>query len=353
MAGFFSRKSKNGVGTPVEPEPVRPDSQSLYDTLPPALLDDTPDAIPGMPDLYAVLGVDARASDDIIRYAYRKKATKLHDARWRPGRAARQLAELNAAYEILGKPDRRADYDGQRARMFYYQQAARRQELLDDTGSVSPTTRTTRTNRQPSTWLKPRAPRGLLEAIAILGVVLVAIYAGYTVLGNSSFIDLGSLQDAGASLGLPLRPRTAPTASPAPVAVPTPTPRQVIVPPVTLPSPTPAAPTPAAQPALSKVQPSVRVSNPSPPRRTEITITLKLTRDGQPVAGAPVYLVAHYKTVEERFPEGNGTVQTNGAGEAAITFNIGDATAGFPVNVDVIARVDNEDLQAQTTFQPR
>src|SRR5918997_5347766 len=125
MAGlFFSRKSKNGVGTSTEPEAVTPDSQMLYEPLPAAsMLDEPPDAIPGIPDLYAVLGVDPRSSDDIIRYAYRKKATKLHDARWRAGRAARQLAELNAAYEILGKPDRRADYDRQRARYHYYQQS--------------------------------------------------------------------------------------------------------------------------------------------------------------------------------------------------------------------------------------
>src|SRR6188768_55607 len=129
MAGlFFSRKSKNGT----EPPPsVSPDADSLYDPLPaPALYDEPPEALPGVPDLYGVLGVDPRSSDDIIRYAYRKKASKLMDARWRPGRAARQLAELNAAYEILGKPDRRVDYDRQRARSYYYQQSAA-EPLLD------------------------------------------------------------------------------------------------------------------------------------------------------------------------------------------------------------------------------
>src|SRR3954464_836317 len=126
MAGlFFSRKSKNGVGTPAEPEVITPDADSLYQPMPVApMMDEPPEAIPGIPDLYGVLGIDPRASDDIIRYAYRKKAAKLMDARWRPGRAARRLAELNAAYEILGKPDRRADYDRQRARVYYYQQAA-------------------------------------------------------------------------------------------------------------------------------------------------------------------------------------------------------------------------------------
>ena len=359
MAGFFSRKSKNGVGTPAEPEAVSPDSQTLYEPIAAAsMIDEPPEAIPGIPDLYAVLGVDARSSDDIIRYAYRKKAAKLVDAGWRPGRAARQLAELNAAYEILGKPDRRADYDRQRARLYYYQQAVREEQLLDDSTALPPgSSRGQRSKRGAPGW-RPRAPRGLLEAVAIIGVVIVAIYAGYTVLGNSSIVDLGGLQDAGAALGLPVRPRTAPTASPVPVlAAPTPTPRQVIVPAVTLPSPAATtAPTAAAKPATTgPVRSSVRVSNPTPPRRSEINVVMKLTRgdENRPVVGAPVHLIAYYRTVQERFPAGDATVATNEIGEAMIVFNVGDATAGFPVTVEAIAMVDGEEHKAQGTFVPR
>ena len=358
MAGrFFSRKSKNGVGTSDEPKTVSPESQTLYEPLPaPAMYDAPPDAIPGIPDLYGVLGVDSRASDDIIRYAYRKKAAKLHDANWRPGRAARQLAELNAAYEILGKPDRRADYDHQRARLYYYQQATRQDQMLDDPAALpSGQTRQQRANRSQSGSRRPRAPRGLLEAVAIIGVVIVAVYAGYTVLGSSNMVDLGGMQDAGAALGLPVRPRTVPTASPVPVlAVSTPTPRQVIVPAVSVPSPTATAATPAtSQAGTGPVRSTVRISNPSPPRRSEINVVMKLTRGSEPVVGAPVYLIAHYKTVDERFPAGDATVPTNEIGEAMIAFNIGDATAGFPVDVDVIAEVDGEDHRAQATFLPR
>jgi DnaJ domain len=356
MAGlFFSRKSKNGVGTPANPEPVSPESQTFYDPIPAeSILDEPPDAIPGIPDLYAVLGVDARSSDDIIRYAYRKKAVKLHDARWRPGRAARRLAELNAAYEILGKPDRRADYDRQRARIYYYQQAARQEHLFDDSAALPPgPVHVQRSNRAPAGWLRAAAPRGLLEAIAIIGVVIVAIYAGYTVLGNGKVVDFGGIQDAGAAFGLPVRPRTVPTVSPAPVlAAPTATPRQVIVPADAQPSPTATAPPPTAA-AAGPVQSTVRVSNPSPPRRSEINVLMRLTRDDRPVVGAPVYLVAHYRTVNERFPAGNRTVPTNENGEVLITFNVGDATAGFPVNLDAIAMVDGAEHKAQTTFVPR
>jgi hypothetical protein len=362
MAGlFFSRKSKNGAGTPTEPDTVSPDAQTLYEPLATtAHADEPPDAIPGIPDLYAVLGVHPRSSDDIIRYAYRKKAAKLLDVRWRPGRAARRLAELNAAYEILGKPDRRADYDRQRARLYYYQQAARL-DPFDEPGGLPPGPAAgSRGRRSPGGWLRPRAPRGILEAVAIIGVVVVAVYAGYLVLSNSDVVDLGRLQDAGAAVGLPVRPRTVPTPSPAPVlALPTAAPREVIVPAAVEPSPTATtAPAPAPVPTQAgtgagAVRSTARVSNPSPSRRTEIGVTAQLARGSDPLKGVPVYLVVHYKTVEERFPAGGGTQPTNDAGEATISFNIGDATAGFPVNVDVVAMVDNQPVQTQATFVPR
>jgi hypothetical protein len=186
----------------------------------------------------------------------------------------------------------------------------------------------------------------------------VAVYAGYTVLGNSNLVDLGRIQDAGAALGLPVRPRTVPTASPVPVlAAPTPTPRQVIVPAVAVPSPTAttAPPTAAATlPATGPVNSTMRVSNPTPPRRSEINVVMKLTRDNnRPVAGAPVHVIVYYRTVQERFPAGNATVPTNEIGEAMIPFNIGDATAGFPVTVEAVAVVDGEEHKAQATFTPR
>jgi curved DNA-binding protein CbpA len=358
MAGlFFTRKSKNGANASPPPT-VAPDTDSFYEPLPPALIDEPPEALPGVPDLYAVLGVDPRSSDDIIRYAYRKKAAKLLDARWRPGRAARQLAEVNAAYEILGKPDRRADYDRQRARTYYYQPPpaveplpGEREDTLVQSGLPTPG----RTGRGTTSWTRPKAPRGLLEAIAIIGVVAIAIYAGYIVLGRWSQLDLGRLQDAGAAAGLPIRPRTAPAPTASPAPAPVATPRQVVVPPVVVPTTPPAPPTVAAAPTQkpSPPQGTARMSNQAPARRTEASVIARVTRDGRPSPGIPVYIILHYKTVEERFPAGEDTVATNDNGEATITFNVGDATAGYLVTVDVIAMVENEPLRLQTSFVPR
>lgn len=365
MAGlFFTRKTKNGVngangsGVPTEADDLTSDSEAVYEPLPaPSLVDEPPDAIPGIPDLYSVLGVDPRSSDDIIRYAYRKKAAKLHDARWRPGRAARKLAELNAAYEILGKPDRRADYDRQRARLYYYQQAAREALAVEEEMFGVGNERPARPKRGMPTWLTaPKAPRGLLEAIAILGVVLVAIYAGYLIIGNSALFNLNRVRDAGASLGLPVRPAAAPTQVVAAQPVASPTPRTVFVPTVVVPTAT-VPPTPTTAPpkptGAASVRTAARVSNPNPPRRSDLSVVLRVTRDSRPVPGIPVYLIAHYRTVDERFPQGDATVLTNDNGEATIAFNVGDATPGFQVNVDMFAVVDGETVQTQTAYTPR
>ena len=69
----------------------------------------------GEPDYYAVLGVAPDAIQAEIERSYRELAGKRLNARWRPERAARELALLNAAYGTLRYPDRRADYDRRRA----------------------------------------------------------------------------------------------------------------------------------------------------------------------------------------------------------------------------------------------
>ena len=64
------------------------------------------------PGLYAVLGLDPSASDAVIQTTYRRQAAKLLGSGSRDITALRQL---NVAYEVLGNPVRRAEYD--RARL--------------------------------------------------------------------------------------------------------------------------------------------------------------------------------------------------------------------------------------------
>lgn len=63
-------------------------------------------------DLYKVLGVDKKASQDDIRRAYRKLARKHHpDANRDDPEAEDRFKEIQSAYEILSNPQKRKEYD--------------------------------------------------------------------------------------------------------------------------------------------------------------------------------------------------------------------------------------------------
>ncbi len=60
-------------------------------------------------DLYEVLGIAKNASQDEIKKAYRKLAHKYHPDK--SGGDEQKFKEVNAAYQVLGKPDKRKQYD--------------------------------------------------------------------------------------------------------------------------------------------------------------------------------------------------------------------------------------------------
>ncbi|HOQ31329.1 MAG TPA: molecular chaperone DnaJ [Candidatus Hydrogenedens sp.] len=63
-------------------------------------------------DLYEILGVPKNASQDEIRRAYLKLAHKYHpDKTGGDKEAEEKLKEINAAYDILKNPEKRAQYD--------------------------------------------------------------------------------------------------------------------------------------------------------------------------------------------------------------------------------------------------
>ncbi len=72
--------------------------------------------MPALPDHYATLGLASRCTANDIREAYRLLA-KLHhpDRHGGSAEAVARTQELNAAYETLGDPDRRREYDEARA----------------------------------------------------------------------------------------------------------------------------------------------------------------------------------------------------------------------------------------------
>ena len=62
-------------------------------------------------DLYGMLGVERTASPDEIKRAFRKLAMEYHPDRNKAPEAEAKFKEINAAYEVLSDPDKRAKYD--------------------------------------------------------------------------------------------------------------------------------------------------------------------------------------------------------------------------------------------------
>jgi curved DNA-binding protein CbpA len=71
--------------------------------------------VSGAPDAYKILQVDPEAEDEVIVAAYRRLARKYHpDVAPDPDSAAR-MAAINAAWDRIGDPARRAAYDIERS----------------------------------------------------------------------------------------------------------------------------------------------------------------------------------------------------------------------------------------------
>ena len=66
-------------------------------------------------DAYKVLQVDPEAEDEVIAAAYRRLARKYHPDITPGPDAMVRMAALNAAWERIGEPTRRAEYDRERA----------------------------------------------------------------------------------------------------------------------------------------------------------------------------------------------------------------------------------------------
>jgi molecular chaperone DnaJ len=72
-----------------------------------------------MKDLYETLGVAKTATQDEIKQAYRKLARKYHpDKNPDDAAAEERFKEVQGAYDVLGDPDKRSEYDRRGERVF-------------------------------------------------------------------------------------------------------------------------------------------------------------------------------------------------------------------------------------------
>jgi curved DNA-binding protein CbpA len=106
-----------------------------------------------MTDLYALLQVDPRADDDVVRAAYRTLARKHHpDA----GGDAQQMAAINEAWAVLGNRKRRAAYDAKRTSAALATSPAEPTAGTGSSGSTAASATSSADHAQPTRARPPR-----------------------------------------------------------------------------------------------------------------------------------------------------------------------------------------------------
>ncbi|HYW90349.1 MAG TPA: DnaJ domain-containing protein [Chloroflexota bacterium] len=278
--------------------------------------------------LYAVLGLVPSVSDAEIQTTYRRQAARLLADGTASDIAA--LRRLNMAYEVLGNPVRRAEYD--RSRISLLAPPAARERFQASPKGGRPVIRR---RSRPHQVVQPRGS-GHGDVLVLLIVVALSIAAGTLLILPRLSINLSALNTLSNVLPVGSNARKAidptPTAAPSATRVPTPTP----------------APGLADRFAGS----TVTVSSANPGQNTPESILIHLRRDGKPAANLDVWANVEYRTTAERWPA-TGAVKTDDNGAATITFDVGKATPGFQVQVHVVAQVDeDQQLSWSTAFTP-
>ncbi len=72
--------------------------------------------VPRKTDYYELLGINAAATPEDIRRAYRAKAMELHPDRNKAADATERFRKINEGYRVLSDPEQRERYDDERKR---------------------------------------------------------------------------------------------------------------------------------------------------------------------------------------------------------------------------------------------
>jgi molecular chaperone DnaJ len=67
--------------------------------------------MPSKRDYYDILGVSHSASEEDVRKAFRKKAMEHHPDRNKNEGSSERFKEISEAYQVLGDPEKRTQYD--------------------------------------------------------------------------------------------------------------------------------------------------------------------------------------------------------------------------------------------------
>lgn len=202
-----------------------------------------------------------------------------------------------------------------------------------------------------------------IAVLALLSMVLIAgpVYFPF-VTGSSVSLPTWTPTETATATASPtltntptLTPTHTATASATPTSTPTPTATRTSTPSAT-PTRTPTAtPTPPAPPGVNVdcrtvgvVQVCASVSNGNPQRYTNVTAYGRLIVAGAPVAGAPVHTTWHFRTTTQ-----TEDCVTGSDGVGHCTRNIGGASAGYRVNVDVRVTYQGSYYTAYTWFTPQ
>jgi hypothetical protein len=89
-------------------------------------------------DYYRVLQVDPEADPDVVEAAYKRLARKYHPDLNPDPDANQRMQEINLAYEVLGDPEKRAEYHQQWQRVYGSQHYAARATVSPWLGGVRP-----------------------------------------------------------------------------------------------------------------------------------------------------------------------------------------------------------------------
>ncbi len=116
------------------------------------------------------------------------------------------------------------------------------------------------------------------------------------------------------------------------------------------PTATPIPPSPSPSPSpVANYQVSATVSDTSPTQNTRVTVTGRLTNNGQGVTGATMATTWHYKTTAPGCTGGPSSAD----GTTSCTRDISTATKGYTVVIDVQITYQGQTFTTSTSFTPR